>query len=693
MKEVRHLKGGIHKYLDQYGSSDDCLWKGKNFVFDGRGAQGASAKSSTPANDSGGKGEEIVGACLYCSMPYDVFEAGCVCTVCREPTLVCPNCRPDLREFHCHNHAHLRKCYFTDLAPYSKTELHAQLLELQDLISEIAVGKKFKQKRKTLTKQCEKIAQRLTAIDGDGDSPIPEQTELKCRNCGEAGCSGKCWGFHGLKRKRILEEMHRNQSESGSIAVESTPSVRKKTDLRQRNNLLLQQQKASNRQKVVDELVQLNLASSPSFGRNEATGIRIPKTCSRMLQSNTKGKWCGKTLLSVLQNEFTELAQTETLATILQRGLLRVNGKAIKSLEEAESFKLKNMDVIGRITHWHEPPVHLPRRSIDAQRTELPQRVQEAYDLQDDATIFVCDKPSTVPVHPAGPYLSNCLTMMVEAQEGLTPKTLIPCHRIDRVTSGLTVCCTNPKVARLVQSRIDQGFVKKQYLAKVHGIFPGTPTEVNTESTHLARWSWSPEEGMLEVNAPIETVDPANGIRKITSKGKNAQSLFRLIAHDHATDTSMVLCSPLTGRSHQLRIHLQWLGHSIVDDVQYGGAVDPSLDLSAGVEEANHRRAAIQGGDQVSLHPASVSKEDSKAATEICPFCTKGPQEAFSSAQLLQGGHRICLHAFRYTILFHAKKIGNTDATEPLLGEVDLQVGLPPWAFGSDHLTNKSSSN
>jgi 23S rRNA-/tRNA-specific pseudouridylate synthase len=632
-----------------------------------------------------------------------VFEPGCVCTVCREPTLVCPKCRQGLREFHCHVHAHLRRCYFTDLVPYTKAELQAQLHELRELITEIAVGKKFKQKRKTLSKQCEKIAQRLAEIDGsDGDVSTRmlavEQTELKCRNCGEAGCSGKCWGFHGLKRKRILDEMHRNhQSESGSVAVESSvsASASKKADLKKRNNLHLQQQKALDRKIAVDELVQLNLASSPSFDRNETTGIRIPATCTRMLQSKTKGKWCGKSLLSVLQGEFAELAQIDTLATILRRGLLRVNDRAITSLEEAESLKLKNMDVIGRVAHWHEPPVHLPRGDIAVHKIALPDRVQEAHDLQEDATIFVCDKPSTVPVHPAGPYLSNSLTMMVEAQEALVPKTLIPCHRIDRVTSGLTICCTNPKVAHLVQSRIDLGLVKKQYLAKVHGRFPGTPAEMKLESsTDLAKWNWSEEEAMLEVNAPVETVDPANGIRKITSQGKSARSLFRLIDHDQATDTSMVLCSPLTGRSHQLRVHLQWLGHSIVNDIQYGGTMDPSLDLSAGLLEANKRREEIRESNDVTLHPASVSEEDSKAATEICPFCTKGPKEAFSSSQLLQGGHQICLHALRYRIPFHAKKSGantatssSSDTNEPL-GEVNLQVGLPPWAFGTEHLAS-----
>lgn len=273
---------------------------------------------------------------------------------------------------------------------------------------------------------------------------------------------------------------------------------------------------------------------------------------------------------------------------------------------------------------------------------------------------------------------------MVEAQEGMTPKTLIPCHRIDRVTSGLTLCCTNPKIARLIQSRIDGGFVKKHYLAKVHGKFPNHEAEVGAISTDVACWRWDHEKAMVEVDAPIETIDPSNGIRQITSRGKSAKSLFRLIAHEEPTNTSIILCRPLTGRSHQLRLHLQWLGHSIVNDIQYGGTMDPSLDLMAGLVESNQRRqddVAANGSGMTSLHSLSISEEDVRAATEICTFCTQGPEEAFSPAQLLQGGHAICLHAYRYQIPFQAKKFPGSSAGDnnPPLAELNLQVGLPTW--------------
>ena len=661
VQEVRHLQGGIHKYLDAFGTDpDQCLWKGKNFVFDGRGAQGASSRQE----------EGVVGKCLYCTNPYDVFQPGCVCTVCREPTLVCDRCRSCVREYHCHNHFHLRSCYFTDLSPYTKVQLESQVYRLREALTEISFGKRFKQKRKTLAKQCNKLAARIAELDGITEVIV--DVETKCRNCGETGCSGSCWGFHGLKRKRILEEKKKH-GENESYRPNKGSKVISAGETKG-NNTNLQQRKALDRQLSIAELVELNLASPPSHGRDDSTGIRIPDTCTRELKTRVKGKWCKRTLASVLLDEFPELAEIDALRKVVEGRLLRVNDVVIGSMEAAEVLILKNMDVIGRIMHWHEPPVSIPNKNISVLKEALPRQVQEEFDLNENDTIFVCDKPSSIPVHPAGPYLSNSLTMMVEAQEGLAPKSLIPCHRIDRVTSGLTICCTNPKIAHLLQSRIESGFVTKYYLAKVQGRFPSCRSDIHVEHNDLAHWKWCDEAQGVEVNAPIETVDPMEGIRMITSHGKLSRSFFRLIAYDSDHDTSVVLCSPLTGRSHQLRVHLQWLGHSIVNDTLYGGALDASMDLRSGLVQAENFRTRKSHAS--SSRRGKISERDAEAAAKICSFCTAGPEEAFSPAQLLQGGHAICLHAIRYHIVFHSTTHAHS---RECIGKTTLRVGPPSW--------------
>ena len=720
VQEVRHLQGGIHKYLDAYGDKEESLWKGKNFVFDGRGAAVAASNTTQTAKNgapncaetakaqTGENKHTIVGACLYCTTPHDTFDPGCVCTVCREPTLVCPSCRENIREYHCQNHIHLRQCYFTDLSSFSATELAQQLQDLRTIIQDIAVGRKFKQKRKTLTKQCDKIRERLFALEEGGDgsgrhimdvagTTTGHPSELKCRNCGEAGCTGRCWGFHGLKRKRIIDENNSKCHQTPTEGNENVKPHKRNSEQKKKNannNGHLQEQKALERQKTIDELVQLQLSSPPSSGRNPDNGIRIPKECTRILHSRTKGKWCGRALLSVLQEEYAELGDTPKLIKILQLGLLRVNDVPVITLFDAESLKLKNMDVISRILHWHEPPVTIPHERIGVQKVVLPAKARVEYGLDADASIYVCEKPSTVPVHPAGPFLANSLTIMVEAQEGLTPKSLMPCHRIDRVTSGLTLCCTDTKIVRLIQASIAEGSVHKQYLAKVQGKFPSESTACwAPHSTDLAKWTWMKESigEILKVDAPIETIDPSNGIRKITAQGKTAQSLFRFIAYDKATDTSMIACSPITGRSHQLRVHLQWLGFPIVDDLQYDGKMNPSINLSAGVDEVTSRLQA-QTKKTSTLHLSCISEEGVKAAADICACCTEGPGAAFTPAHLLQGGHQICLHAYRYRIPFFSRGKGNKSTQgsgeRVLLDKVDLKVEAPTWAFATDLLTD-----
>ncbi len=786
VKEVRHLKGGIHKYLESYGNCSEAtgatypLWRGKNFVFDGRGAHGPGDSSDEVAVDTAAAAKTDrkgvgVGTCRYCEVPYDSFDPHCVCTVCKEPILVCKTCqasraqtdvedstesnnepgqpnRPQhLREYHCLTHKHLENCYFTNLEGFAPEELSEQLFELETLQKDIAVGKKFRQRRKTLAKQCAKIEARLSEIGlckdtSNGNYKNREGIELKCRNCGQIGCSGKCWGFHGLKRKRVLEQKEREgQQQQRSNAKENRREATKNDQ-----NKRLKEQKELQKQKEIDEWIASGLTLGPQSGRDPITGLRVPKPCVRILESTTKGKWCGRSLLKVLQTEFpnsfqsrsahkqsdkaesTESETENTLRILLRKGLIRVNGTPIKSLDDANEYKLKNMDVIDRIVLWHEPPIHLPSETIRVQKIPIPESFIPPSKNKDDSipisdnNIYVCDKPSTVPVHPAGPYLSNSMTILVEAQEGLRPKTLIPCHRIDRVTSGMTICCADSRVAKLIQTTMaaksykrgnsTSSDISKQYLAKVSGRFPtdenhGAPSglpSLNDDTN--ARWDWIASDQMdtnlsdsfvsaqsamfLQVNAPIETIDPLNGVRKITSKGKASTSLFRFLQYDAESDTSIIMCIPVTGRSHQLRVHLEWLGHSIINDVQYGGITSATIDPSVGIQRIvdNVREYNSRAPDQCLNHDSSITDELALAAQEVCPTCDletqgKGPSSAFSPAQLLQGGHAIYLHAYRYRLSFPSvtkHKSGHETCEksndEPSTFQVDLTVDLPPWA-------------
>ena len=731
VKEVRHLQGGIHKYLEEFGGNDAArtnetksqdesgeaaFWKGKNFVFDGRGAasaeetrtggavpistdQSGEAKGgalglSSTSSDSNQKPQSIVGKCVYCKNAHDEFHPGCVCTVCREPTLVCATCQKrrltedaagKSREYHCTSHFHLRDCYFSNLDCYTYDELQQQRKLLQSHYDEIAVGRKFKQKRRTLARQLERILHRLQELEDDGHHittdqapPLTNDVAVKCRSCGETGCSGRCWGFYSLKRKEILE---RNMNERSVKSEEMSRSETQKVSslLGNGKTSLELEHKNSKRAHFVKELQALKLSLPPESHRDATTGVRVPPVVTRTVGCHAKGKWCGRPIVQVMQEQFSELSSPAKMQQIIELGLLRLNGKKVGLLESSQ-IRLKSSDMISRIVHWHEPPVIVPSR-IQVKKISLPRIVSSENESSSPETfVYVCDKPSSVPVHPSGPYLSNTLTMMVEAQENLAPSSLIPLHRTDRATSGLTLLSTDPSVSRTFHSSLASGNIRKLYIAKVSGRFISSEVdEMSLPKQEIGSYAFNRETGIVDVDAPVETINPSDGIRAVSVSGKPSRSRFRLMNYSDSDDTSLVACSPITGRNHQLRVHLQWLGFPIIGDVQYGGHIlENDYDKVRETSLSMMEKAIVESVECERL--PELSKQDVEAAKQGCPCCTYGVVDSFTDAQLLSGGHSILLHALRYSItILPRRKRKSTEVQDPV-GTLELSVDLPTWA-------------
>lgn len=658
---VQHLKGGIHKYLDKYGG--EGFFSGSNFVFDRR--VGVDADEHVQR-----KGEtnvvtkRIVGHCLYCEKKHDRFTADAVCTVCRELTLICDECKSGLNgEYHCADHQHLKNCYFTNLQRFSEDELRSQLQELEGLFEDIAVGKRYKQKRRTLQRQMNRIIQLLSNIENGALKGVDTST-IACRSCGDEKCDGKCWGVHGLKRKHILHGSELGERPKKSARLSSN----------KRSNKCLR------REKDIAEIKRLNLSQPPSLHRCAETSIRCPPPFTRVLSSSVKGKWVGKSVHSVLQSEFFHFEDTKRVEDLFKMSLVRLNGIPVNS--EAALMKgthmtkavsqdtpLKNMDIISRITHWHEPPVWVPEK-INVEKINLPQEVVDqlltgAVNSNDDFSIYCIDKPSSVPVHPTGPYLQNSLTLMVEAQEDLEPRSILPCHRLDRCTSGLTLCCTNPAVARLIQVQMDNKEVEKIYVAKVKGKFTLNDSRVRVLNNN---------EFLFE--APIDVIDVKKGIRAVSDKGKPAVTKFSLLGYDRDNDHSLVECQPLTGRQHQLRVHLQALGFPIHNDVLYN---ENSYDEQKSLKSDAIKAVKKSIENEVS-HPITcdgVSADDTLAAKKVCLCCQGLVEKEFNSSQLLGGGAVIDLHARKYLINFKKKQ---KDGKGQSIGLVECRIGIPAWA-------------
>jgi hypothetical protein len=191
------------------------------------------------------------------------------------------------------------------------------------------------------------------------------------------------------------------------------------------------------------------------------------------------------------------------------------------------------------------------------------------------------------------------------------------------------------------------------------------------------------------VDAGVDVVDGKNGVRSVSDAGKPSQSRFQHLNYDAESDTSLILCCPITGRGHQLRVHLQWLGYPIHNDVLYGGLPVPN-------EETRHtERKVIELMEEATRNvedlrhdvpkddKLSISAKDFESAKQVCRCCSSGKsgiRESFSDAQLLLSGHMIDLHAFRYSIEFDRKAKPKIQGEDRTLATMTFQVGTPSWA-------------
>jgi tRNA pseudouridine32 synthase/23S rRNA pseudouridine746 synthase len=166
--------------------------------------------------------------------------------------------------------------------------------------------------------------------------------------------------------------------------------------------------------------------------------------------------------------------------------------------------------------------------------------------LHVDDALLVAEKPAGLLAVPGrGPDKQDCLSVRVQR---VFPDALIV-HRLDRDTSGLICFARTAEAQRRLNLSFEERRVGKRYCARVIGRLEGAgeidlPLSVDWE------------------NRPKSKVDHAHG--------KPSRTRWRATGYDAASDSTRVELAPVTGRSHQLRVHLAALGHPIVGDPLYG---------------------------------------------------------------------------------------------------------------------------
>jgi len=193
----------------------------------------------------------------------------------------------------------------------------------------------------------------------------------------------------------------------------------------------------------------------------------------------------------------------------------------------------------------------------------------------DDALIVLNKPPGLLSVPGRGPDKQDCLSTRVQQHY---PDALVV-HRLDMATSGLMVMARGAAAQRTLNAAFSQREVHKRYIAVVAGRLTGVGDSTTSETT-------APAEVWHTIDLPIIVDWPHRPLRIIDhARGQPSTTRWRSLQYDPVHDRTRVELEPLTGRSHQLRVHLQALGHPIVGDALYAppavAAMSPRLLLHA----------------------------------------------------------------------------------------------------------------
>lgn len=328
---------------------------------------------------------------------------------------------------------------------------------------------------------------------------------------------------------------------------------------------------------------------------------------------------------------------------------------------------VKNGDVISHTLHRHEPPV-----------TAQPIGI-----VHEDDDMIVINKPAGVPVHPAGRYNYNSIVEIMRAERGHGWNPL-PCNRLDRLTSGVMFIGKHPKAAEKLTDQIMARTVKKEYVARVIGEFP---------------------EGDMMCDQPVMQISPKLGLNRARASGKDARTIFKRMAYyppkptangveteaddDHSEKEkirdsgmawkskrgySIVRCLPLTGRTHQLRVHLQFLGHPISNDPIYCNqrVFGPSLAAGDALSDDDEdiisklsRMGKSEIAEAMDYHDQMMKEYNKRKAEKMtgerCDICDT---PLYSDP----GTHELGIY-------LHARRYACQD------GKWDYETPLPEWAL------------
>ncbi|MCL1143013.1 23S rRNA pseudouridine(955/2504/2580) synthase RluC [Shewanella gaetbuli] len=222
---------------------------------------------------------------------------------------------------------------------------------------------------------------------------------------------------------------------------------------------------------------------------------------------------------------------------IVRKGEVRVNKKRIKP-----EYKLQ-MDDVVRI-----PPVRMAEKDHRTAPSANLSRVSQLEDriIHEDKHLIVLNKPAGIAVHGG----SGVDYGVIEGLRSLRPqqKFLELVHRLDKDTSGVLLVAKKRSALKHLHDQLRRKTMQKDYLALVRG-------------------EWQAK--VKVVKAPLLKITLKSGERivRVNTEGKESETRYRIVQRYQGC--TLVKASPVTGRTHQIRVHCQYAGHAIACDDKY----------------------------------------------------------------------------------------------------------------------------
>ncbi|HKJ44942.1 MAG TPA: pseudouridine synthase [Balneolales bacterium] len=273
-------------------------------------------------------------------------------------------------------------------------------------------------------------------------------------------------------------------------------------------------------------IITLTMSSKKEKSQNSfnSNNVRIVKPYPFTHHFNARKADWGLSLLDMMTLRFP-FKSREDWAKRITDGYVKVNDLPVGS-----DYCL---DPAHTISHYN-PNVKEP---------SVPDEIEIVDETRD---YLVLIKPAPMPVHPGGRYYKNTLIEILKAR-GYTDLKII--HRLDAVTSGLLILGKNPSFTREAFRCFREGKVKKQYYALVSG---------------------RPIDNETEISVPIRRKQGFRFECDHSGSSLSKPAFSRFEVRERYKSHSLIACFPVTGRTHQLRLHLQHWGYPVFDDPIYG---------------------------------------------------------------------------------------------------------------------------